>query len=170
MTASTALAEQLAAARDELLAAIEGISRVELIRRPPGEPTADDEHWPVCDVLWHVGAYEDFIRRTIDGARRGVAARAYGPPRRPAHMETPELLRAWLDQTRRPTVVLLEKLTSDELAATRVGANGRETTFTRLLERLAAHDGAHAAQVRALRADGAATGATNEGAAGDGHT
>lgn len=152
MTTPPALLEHLAAARAELLAALHEIGQEEFIRRPTGEPTEGDERWPVRDVLWHVGLYEDAVRRWVDATRRGVTAEPYVARRRPAHLNTPELLHAWLEQTRRPTVVLIEKLTDADLAAPRTDADGRETSFALALAALAEHDRAHAAQVRALRA------------------
>lgn len=152
MTMPDALIATLAAARDELLAALEGMSAETLNRAPPGQATADDARWPVRDVLWHVGAYDDFVRRWVDGTRRGVAVEPFATRMRPLHMDTPELLRAWLDQTRRPSVVLIGKLTPADLDAPRTDASGAATTFALALAALAAHDRAHAAQVRALRA------------------
>ncbi|MDA0364398.1 MAG: DinB family protein [Chloroflexi bacterium] len=152
MTSAPALIATLSAARDVLLAAIEGLTAEELLRAPPGPATDTDERWPIRDVLWHIGMYEDYLRRWVDGTRRGIAVEPYAARRRPMHMETPELLRAWLDQTRRPTIVLVGKLGAADLDAARADAAGHETTFALALGALAAHDRAHAEQVRALRA------------------
>jgi len=145
------LRRALADGRADLLTALEGVTQEEFIRRPPGEPTDADARWPVRDVLWHVGMFEDWVRRGVDAARRGVEATAYEPRRRPAHVSTPALLLEWLAQTRRPTLVLLGKLRDEELGvAHRVG--GRERTFARGLAHLGEHDREHARQVRQLRA------------------
>jgi DinB superfamily len=147
---------ELAAARDELLAAIDGITREELLRPPPGEPSPQDERWPIRDVLWHVGMWDDYVRRSIDATRRHVPPPPFENRIRPLQLETPEMLRAWIDQARHLTLVLLGKLSEAELAETRRGPNGRDSSFRSALAFLASHDRQHAQQVRALRAEGAA--------------
>lgn len=146
------LLRDLRAARAELLAAIEGITQAELDRRPPGPVTDDEQRWPAGEVLWHAGAVEDEFRLTIDQALGGRPITATRLRERPAHVTTAALLREWLDQTRRPTEVLLGRMTDADLDREFTRPDGQTRTPRRLLTILVRHDRNHAEQVRALRA------------------
>ena len=152
MSDAADLLSDLHDARAELLAALEDITQEQLVRRPSGEITDGEERWPVRDVLWHVGLYEDWLRRTIDQGLGGRPVAAFDARSRPAHLNTPALLREWLDQSRRPTEVLLQRLHDADLDR-EFDVPGRGPRRPRaLLSGLARHDRQHAEQVRALRA------------------
>jgi hypothetical protein len=147
-----ALRVELEAARGELIEALEGIRQEEFVRRPPGEVIEGEERWPVRDVLWHVGYSDDWTRRAVDHGLRGEAAPPFEHRRRPAYLNTPELLREWLDQSRRPTLSLMRRMRDDDLEREVRLASGRSRRIGDLLREAAAHDREHAEQVRALRA------------------
>lgn len=147
-----ALRAELDDARGELLASVDGITQDEFARRPPGGASEADERWPVRDVLWHVGYSDDWTRRAVDRGLRGEAAPPFEHRRRPAYLNTPELLREWLDQSRRPTLSLMRRMRDDDLEREVRLASGRSRRIGDLLREAAAHDREHAEQVRALRA------------------
>ncbi|MPZ99658.1 MAG: hypothetical protein GEU80_10050 [Dehalococcoidia bacterium] len=152
MTTANELRDEMAAARAELLASLEGVTQEDFVRPPLGEVTEGEQRWPVRDVLWHVGLLDDWFRRMIDQARGGRAIDRFEARRCPAHLNTPELLREWLEQTRHPTLVLLEKLDAEALDRPFTLPAGERRTPRYLLGYLARHDREHAAQVRTLRA------------------
>ena len=145
------LRAELDDARGELLRSIDGITQEQFVRRPPGEVTEADERWPVRDVLWHVGYSDDWTRRAIDHALRGEDAPRYEHRRRPAYLNTPELLREWLEQSRRPTLSLMRRMSDGDLEHEVRLADGRTRRVADLLRELAEHERTHAEQVRALR-------------------
>ncbi|MEX2445929.1 MAG: DinB family protein [Dehalococcoidia bacterium] len=152
MSDTEALRAALEQSRAELLGALEGVTLEELERRPPGPITDDEARWPIVDVLWHVGDVDDTFRRQVDQAIGGRPISPNVRRARPAHMTTPVLLTEWLAQTRRPTEVLLGRLRDEDLDVEFVRPDGQTRTPRRLLTILEGHDGAHAEQVRALRA------------------
>ena len=152
MTEIDDVQQEMAAARAELLAALVGTTAEELERRPPGEISDDERRWPIVDVLWHVGVIEDRFRRTIDQALDGRELTTDAPRTRPAHMTTLPLLLEWLDQSRRPTEVLLQRMNSADLAIEIPRPDGSTRTPARFLAIIAGHDRQHAQQVRDLRA------------------
>lgn len=155
----------LEAAREELLAAVEGISRVAFEREPPQAEDAADRGWSVRDVLWHVGLVEDWIRRTVAQGTEGRPTTAYAHRDRPKIAQTPEYLAEWLDQCRRPLLALLRRLPDDALDRAFTLPDGGSRMPRRMIEHIAAHDREHAAQVRALRArsEGATAGEGEDG-------
>lgn len=152
MSETADLQRELAAARAELLAALEGVTQEQFVRRPPGPVTDDEARWPLRDVLWHVGVYEDWVRRVIGQGLDGRPVVPFEARQRLAHLNTPPLLHEWLDQSRRPTEVLLQHLHDADLDR-EFEVPGRGPRRPRaLLAGLARHDRNHAEQVRALRA------------------
>ncbi len=149
----TALAEELQAARLELLAAMEGISQDDFERPPAGasEQSEGGERWAVRDVLWHVGLVEDWLRRVVSQASAGRPLDRYQVRQRPAITSEVEHLREWLDQCRRPTLALLRRLPEDHLDREFTLPEGEVRTARRLLTHIARHDRQHAEQVRTLR-------------------
>ena len=140
----------LEAARTELLAAFDGVDQDTFDRQPfTIDPT--DRAWNIGDVLWHVGLVEDWIRRTVD---QGVSDRDPAPyvhRDRPTIARTPDYLREWLEQTRRPLLALLRRLPEDELGRIFVLSDGERRMVRPMLEHIAAHDREHAQQIAALR-------------------
>ncbi len=145
------LHDRLDTAREELLAALEGVTQDQLARRPPGPVTGDEERWPIRDVLWHVGAVEEWIHRMASQAHGARPIDAYAPPRRPAMTNTLPLLLEALDQTRRPTLTFLRSLEDADLATEFTTPADEHRTIGRGLNHLAVHDGQHRDQILALR-------------------
>ncbi|MDO9444813.1 MAG: DinB family protein [Dehalococcoidia bacterium] len=142
-----ALRADLEVARADLLAAVEGISAQAFVRTgEAGDPRS------VRDVLWEAGQVEDWYRRTIDQAVGGRAVDAFVLHPRPERLATPDYLFAWVEQTRRPLLSLLRRLTEADLAAEVRAPGVAPRTVQGLLERLAADEREHAKRVRALRA------------------
>ena len=142
------LRANLEGARDELVAAFEGISQDAFERRCIERPAG--EQWAIQDVLWHIGLVEDWTRRAVDLGIRGVTPTAYAERARPAIAQTPEYLGAWLEQCRRPLLVLLRRLPDDALDASFTLADGESTTVRGMLERVIAHDREHAHRIATL--------------------
>ncbi len=145
------LRDRLDTAREELLAALEGVTQDQLVRRPPGPVTGDDERWPIRDVLWHIGGVEDWIHRMASQAHGGRPIDAYAAPRRPAMTNTLPLLLKTLDQTRRPMLTFLRGLEDADLATEFTTPADEQRTIGRVLNHLAVHDGQHREQILALR-------------------
>ncbi len=145
------LRARLEVARAELLAALEGVTQEQLVRRPPGEVTTDDQRWTLREVLWHIGTVEDWIGRMASQARDEREIDGYEPLRRPAAMNTLPLLLGWLDQTRSATLRFVQGLTDEELAIEFTTPAGEQRTVGRVLHHLAVHDAQHREQVLALR-------------------
>ena len=146
------LHDRLDTAREELLAALEGVTQDQLARRPPGPVTGDEERWPIRDVLWHVGAVEEWIHRMASQAHGGQADRrlcAASTPRDDQHPAA--LLLEALDQTRRPTLTFLRSLEDADLATEFTTPADEHRTIGRVLNHLAVHDGQHREQILALR-------------------
>ena len=137
-------------ARADLLAAFEGIPQDAFerscVERPDGEP------WAIRDLLWHVGLFEDWTRRTVDVGVRGGMPAAYTERTRPTIAQTPEYLGEWLAQSRRPLLALLRRLPEDGLDASFTLADGESMTARWMLERVIAHDREHADQIATLGA------------------
>lgn len=145
------LRAELAEARAELLATLEGLTQEEFVQAPPGEATDDEARWPIREVLWHVGLVEDWLRRVSD---QGVAGRPIGGYRartRPAVTGDVAALVQWLEQCRRPVLALLERIPEDALDREFTLPEGEVRTARRLFAHIARHDREHAAQVRVLR-------------------
>jgi uncharacterized damage-inducible protein DinB len=145
------LRARLEVARAELLTALEGVTQEELVRRPPGEVTTNDQRWTLREVLWHIGTVEDWIGRMASQARDGRATEGYAPPRRPAARNTLALLLGWLDQTRSATLRFVQGLTDEELAIEFTTPPGEQRTVGRVLHHLAVHDDQHREHVLVLR-------------------
>jgi uncharacterized damage-inducible protein DinB len=144
------LRARMAAARNALLVALDGVTQDQLVRRPPGEVTEEEQRWTMRDVLWHVGTVEDWIRRMSSQALGGRPIDAYAPPRRPAVTNTLPLLLEWLDQTRGATMAFMRDLEDEDLAIEFVTPAGEDRTIGRVLNHLAVHDGQHREHVLAL--------------------
>ncbi|MDP2328186.1 MAG: DinB family protein [Dehalococcoidia bacterium] len=142
-----ALRAELEATRADLLAAVEGISVKAFVRAGgAGDPRS------VRDVLWEAGQVEDWYRRTIDQAVGGRAVDAFVLHPRPERLATPDYLLAWVDQTRRPLLSLLRRLTDGDLEVEVRAPGAVPRTVHGFLERLATDEREHAERVRALRA------------------
>lgn len=141
----------LDAARGELLAALEGVTQEQLVRRPPGEVTVDEQRWPIRDVLWHAGAVEDWIGRMASQALGGGPVDGYAAPRRPAITNTLKLLLDWLEQRRDATLALICALEDRDLAIEFTTPGDEHRTIGRVLAHLVVHDRQHRDQVLALR-------------------
>lgn len=146
------LLAELEATRAAFLSALDGVTQEQFVRRPPGDVGDGEERWPVRDVCWHLGQYDDYQRRTILAASEGRPLPADGAARRPAYLNTPDLLREWLAQSRRALAVLASRLDEDTLNREFEGANGRTITARGILRWIARHERSHIAQVEALRA------------------
>jgi hypothetical protein len=146
------LTTDLEAARAAFLATLDGVTQEQFVRRPPGEVGEGEERWPIRDVCWHLGQYDDFQRRVILAASEGRPLPANEPTRRPAYLNTPDLLREWLAQSRRALVVLASRLDEPALNREFEGANARMLTARGILKWIAIHERSHITQVEALRA------------------
>ena len=146
------LLAELEAVRAAFLAALDGVTQEQFVRRPPGEVGEGEERWPVRDVCWHLGQYDDYQRRTILAASEGRPLPKNEPTRRPAYLNTPDLLREWLAQSRRTLVVMASRLDEETLNRDFEGPNGRTLTARGILKWIAIHERSHIAQVEALRA------------------
>ncbi len=144
------LRADLEAARADLLASFEGLDEETFNHQPSCLPSTDCAG-SIGDVLWHVGLVEDWTRRTVDQGVNDRDPAPYTRRDRPAIARTPEYLREWLEQTRRPLLALLRRLPEDQLQRVFVLSNGEQRMARRMLEQVAAHDREHAAQIRALR-------------------
>jgi uncharacterized damage-inducible protein DinB len=151
MSAIDDITRELADARTELLEALDGVTQTEFDHRPPRDDDADEDHWSILEVLWHVGVTEDRFRRTIDQALDGREVTTDAPRERPAHLTTPALIIEWIHQARRPTEALLRRMTDADLAVEIPRPDGTTRTPLRYLQILVNHDRDHAGQVRALR-------------------
>ena len=138
--------------RAEFLVALDGVTQEEFERRPPGDVTEGEERWPIRDVCWHLGQYDDYQRRTILAASEGRPLPKNEPTQLPAYMTTPDLLREWLSQSRRALLVLASRLDEDTLNREFEGLNGRALSARGILKWVAIHERSHIAQVEALRA------------------
>ena len=146
------LIAELEAARAAFLAALDGVTQEQFVRRPPGDVGEGEERWPVRDVCWHLGQYDDYPRRTILAASEGRPLPKNEPTHRPAYLNTPDLLREWLAQSRRTLVVMASRLDEEALNREFEGPNGRTLTARGILRWIAIHERSHIAQVEALRA------------------
>lgn len=146
------LRADLEAAREELLASLEGIPAGEFARVPEGDALEPgDRRWSIRDVLWHVGLVEDWTRLTIDQAIRERLPAPHAHRDRPALAETPEYLGEWLEQCRRPLLALLRRLPDDALDRVFALSDGDPRMVRTMLEHIVEHDREHAARIRALR-------------------
>ncbi len=146
---------RLERSRAGLLALLDGVSQETLVRRPPGEPTPQDERWPARDVLWHVGEHEERWQRWIRAARAGRALDGFNRRPRPARVNTLPLLLDWLTEARAGTYALLDELApldAEAMAQPRPGPRDREMSFDDVLELLVGHDSDHATQIREVLA------------------
>lgn len=146
------LLAELEAVRAAFLAALEGVTQEQFERRPPGEVGEGEERWPIRDVCWHLGQYDDYQRRTVLAASEGRPLPKNEPTRRPEYLDTPDLLREWLTQSRRTLAVLASRLDEETLNREFEGVGGRTLTARGILRWIAIHERSHIAQVEALRA------------------
>lgn len=158
MSAAGSWRSRLDTSRAELLAAADGLTADQLNRRPPGEPTPQDELWPPRDILWHVAEQERrwqrWVRATLAGERLDGFARAPRPQE--VHMLS-SLLDA-LAEARAGTFALLDELaTLGEQAMTEQHPGPREAamSFDDVFALQTQHSIDHAQQIReALDAPG----------------
>lgn len=146
------LTSNLEGVRAEFLAALEGVTQEQFERRPPGDITEGEERWPIRDVCWHLGQYDDYQRRVILAATEGRPLPRNEPTNRPGYLTTPDLLREWLGQSRRALVVLASHLDDAALNREFEGAGGRLLTARGILKWIAIHERSHIEQVNGLRA------------------
>ncbi len=146
------LTAELEAARAAFLAALDGVTQEEFERRPPGDVTEGEERWPILDVCWHLGQYDDYQRRTILAASEGRPLPKNEPTRRPEYLNTPDQQREWLAQSRRALVVMASRMDEATLNREFEGLNGRMLTARGILKWIAIHECSHITQVEALRA------------------
>lgn len=146
------LTAELETARAAFLAALDGVTQEEFVRRPPGAIAEGEERWPILEVCWHLGQYDDYQRRTILAASEGRPLPANEPTKRPEYLNTPDQQREWLSQSRRALLVMASRLDEETLNREFEGLNGRTVTARGLLRWVARHEQAHIAQVEALRA------------------
>lgn len=145
-----ALLTALAAARAGLLAALDGMPAETFVRHPAGPVATDEERWNVRDFLWHAGLLDDWYRLLIDQALGGRPLAAWKPGARPAHIETPELLLEWLNQTRGALLARARRLSDADLDVQFAPPDSEPATPRRLLEHLVKQDVAHASRVQGL--------------------
>ncbi|RJQ09671.1 MAG: DinB family protein [Dehalococcoidia bacterium] len=151
MTLIDELIAELDSAHAAFLAALDGVTQEEFERRPPGEVTEGEERWPILEVCWHLGQYDDYQRRTILAATEGRPLPKNEPTKRPEYLNTPDQQREWLAQSRRALVVMASRLDEETLNREFEGLNGRTVTARGLLRWVARHEQAHITQVEALR-------------------
>ena len=152
---AAALHERLdafAAARRELLAAVERVEQAQFVRRPPEPDEEHDARWSIREVLWHVADSERCWREWAGAAIRGEEMTRFSGRRRPAELNRPRHLLDSLDEQRATTLALFGSLGDDvDIAALRPSP-GRALSILGMLEHLTNHDRDHAEQVAALRA------------------
>lgn len=149
MSSIDRLVAELEGARAALLASVAGtpqdVFEADVIEDDTGYGTS------IRDLLWHVGLFEDWTRRTIDVALRGDTPGAYVPRPRPGIAQTPEYLGEWLAQCRRPLLALLRRLPEDALDASFTLPDGQSVTAKGMLEQVTARDRKHAERIRSMR-------------------
>ncbi len=144
-----ALLEALSAARADLLAALDGITQEAFVARPPSDDL--EARTNIRDLLWRVGAFDDWTRLVLDQALDGRPTAAWAPRLRPAYLNTPELLLAWLEQTRGALLARARRLDDTELNR-ELALHEGGTTPRALLRRPAELDGESTRRVGTLRA------------------
>jgi uncharacterized damage-inducible protein DinB len=140
-----ALLEELATARAALLTAAEGVTPDALLR-PDGNGLS------VREVLWRTGLLDDWYRLLIDQALGGRPLAPWKDAPRPHYIESLELLRAWLEQTRGALLARAHHLSPADLDTEFTLPEGEVRTPRQLLAHLVEQDLEHAAQVVALLA------------------
>ncbi|GMU39785.1 MAG: hypothetical protein AMXMBFR23_06510 [Chloroflexota bacterium] len=135
--------EAIEASRSGLLVALDGITQPEFEHEVDG----------VCvrDLLWAHGQREDWYRRSIDQAAGGRPVDGFALHPRPERLATPDYLIAWIDQTRRPLLALLRRLSDADLEVSVRPPDGAERTPRAILTGLAADEHALADAVRVAR-------------------
>lgn len=142
--------EALASARAELFAALEGATQDDLRRTVVTTGGAEST---VLELLWLAGALDDWTRLAIDQGLGGRPVVPRAPRARPAYLETPDLLRAWLEQTRSALLARARWLDEDTLDAGITLPDAQRVSVRELLEHAAAADRLCTEQVRpALKA------------------
>ena len=144
--------DALAAARDALLAALDGVEQAQFARRPVERDEEHDARWSIREVLWHVADSERCWREWGEAALRGEAVTSFEGRRRPAELNRLRHLLDSLDEQREATLALFAVLGDDADLAALHPSPGREISVPGMLDHLANHDRDHAAQVTALRA------------------
>ena len=153
MPSLSELRAELDAAREQLRAAVCTVSHDTLFRRPPGEPTPDDERWPVADVLWHVLDAERRWRRWIEEELGGPPMGTTERTARPAMVDTLDSLLAEFESDRALTLGLFARLgdAGDAwLDQARPAPRDYVRTVRDALAHLAVHDRLHIPQIREL--------------------
>lgn len=136
-----AIAEDLTAARSELLDAVRGASPAAFAGGPGRALSARD-------IAWEAGLREDWARRAVALGVEGRGVEPYQPRPRPAIAQTRAYLEEWLEQCRRPTLALLRRLEDDDLDREFTLPEGEPATARGLLLDIARRDRQHAAQMR----------------------
>ena len=152
---AAALHERLdafAAARRELLDAVEGVEQAQFVRRPPEPDEEHDARWSIREVLWHVADSERCWREWAEAAMRGDETTRFSGRRRPAELNRPRHLLDSLDEQRASTLALFGSLRDDVDVAALHPSPGRALSILGMLDHLTSHDRDHAEQVAALRA------------------
>jgi hypothetical protein len=140
-----ALLADLGAAREALIAAVEGVTAEAFVQ--PATEGGDS----VRDVLWQAGLVEDWTRRAVGQATGGRAVDGFQPIRRPDRLTSVGLLLEWLTQTRRPLISLLGRTATEALEVECRLPDGEAVTPRALLERLVTREQAAAGQILAIR-------------------
>lgn len=143
-----ALLAALGEARAGLLATIEGITQDELARPLEGRDIGGRN---VRELLWMAGAFDDWTRLVIDQGLDGRPVGAWAPRARPAYLNTPELLVAWLEQTRGALLARARKVTAAELDRELVLADGERASPRELLGAVIERDSELAGFLRLVR-------------------
>lgn len=115
-------------------------SRADLVARLRLLTPADFARSDVTDQIWRLGVADDWTRLVIDQSYGGRPLATLETRARPAYLVTPELLLAWLEQTRGSLVARVRRLSDDDLDRT-VELEGRERrTYAELLSDAADRD------------------------------
>ena len=152
---AAALHERLdafAAARRDLLDAVEGVEQAQFVRRPPKPDEEHDARWSIREVLWHVADSERCWREWAEAAMRGEAVTRFRGARRPAELNRLQHLLDSLDEQRAATLELFVGLADAIDLTSPHPTPGRELSVLGMLEHLTNHDRDHATQIAALRA------------------
>lgn len=117
---------------DAVLSTLEG-SRAKLVARLRLLTAADFAHPELADQLWRLGVADDWTRLVIDQSLGGRPLAAREPRARPAYLVTPELLLAWLAQTRGSLVARARRLADEDLERSVELDGGERRTYAELL-------------------------------------
>ncbi len=142
-----ALVARLGAGRAELHASLQGASMATLARP---FVTAGGEESTLRELLWLAGALDDWTRLALDQGLGGRAIATRAPRPRPSYLETPELLRAWLDQTRGALLSRVRRVDGGDLERPLSLRDGSVATPRALLEFVADEDQRCAREARSM--------------------